>query len=186
MINQKGLSIIGIKSVISFIAMPQDPCMFLCKKKDKNKESVIYIAINVDDMLLAPNNIIWLSEIKKSLSQLFETKGLGKIDRCLGIEFTCDKSRVCLQQTQYVNKLLTRSNMSECKPVLTPMEINCKLSKPEYINTKEMKKYPYQHLVGALLYLSVSARPDIPYTVNYLSQFNNNYNSEHWKTAKRV
>ena len=171
---------------LGFIAMPQDPCMFVSKKKDKNKESVIYIAIYVDDMLLVSNNIIWLSEIKKSLSQLFETKDLRKIDRCLGIEFTCDKSRVCLQQTQYVNKLLTHFNMSECKPVLTPMEINCKLSKPEYINTKEMEKYPYQRLIGALLYLSVSTRSDIAYTVNYLSQFNNNYNSEHWKAAKRV
>ena len=171
---------------LGFKAMPQDPCMFVCEKKHKNKESLIYIAIYVDDMLLASNNIVWLSEIKKSLSQSFETKDLGKIDRCLGIEFTCDKNRVCLRQTQYVNKLLMRFNMSECKPVLTPMEINCKLSKPEYVNTKEMEIYPYQRLIGALLYLSVSTRPDIAYTVNYLSQFNSNYNSDHWKAAKRV
>ena len=127
-----------------------------------------------------------MNEVKKSLSQSFETKDLGKVERCLGIEFTCEKNRVCLQQTQYVNKLLTRFRMSECKQILTPMESNCKLSKPDHVNMSEMEKYPYQSLIGALLYLSVSTRPDIAYSVNYLSQFNNNYNGEHWKAAKRV
>lgn len=37
-----------------------------------------------------------------------------------------------------------------------------------------------------MLYLAITSRPDIAYCVNYLSQFNTNYNSEHWQAAKRV
>ncbi|XP_041564471.1 secreted RxLR effector protein 161-like [Drosophila elegans] len=32
----------------------------------------------------------------------------------------------------------------------------------------------------------VSTRPDITFAVNFLNQFNANYNAEHWKAAKRV
>lgn len=36
------------------------------------------------------------------------------------------------------------------------------------------------------MYLAVQTRPDIAYTVSFLSQFNNCYSELHWKCAKRV
>ena len=36
------------------------------------------------------------------------------------------------------------------------------------------------------MYLAVSTRPDISYTVSALSQFNQNHGEEHWNAAKRV
>ena len=36
------------------------------------------------------------------------------------------------------------------------------------------------------MFLAVSTRPDIVYSINFLSQFHNNYNVEHWKAVKRV
>ncbi|KAK2577722.1 hypothetical protein KPH14_012684, partial [Odynerus spinipes] len=45
---------------------------------------------------------------------------------------------------------------------------------------------PYQQLIGSLNFLAVCTRPDITYTVNYLSRFNNCHEEEHWIAAKRV
>lgn len=45
---------------------------------------------------------------------------------------------------------------------------------------------PYQKLIGCLMYLAVLTRPDIAYSVSYLSQFNNCYNYTHWTYAKRI
>ena len=49
---------------------------------------------------------------------------------------------------------------------------------------------PYQELIGCLLYLGVCVcvwtRPDIAYTVSFLSQFNTSYTSVHWNLAKRI
>lgn len=76
--------------------------------------------------------------------------------------------------------------MADCKPATTPMQVNCKLSKPDRADIREMDKYPYQNLIGALLHLLVTTRPDITFAVNYLSQFNSNFNNEHWKAAKII
>lgn len=45
---------------------------------------------------------------------------------------------------------------------------------------------PYQELIGSLMYLAVLTRPDIAYSVSFLSQFNSNHTLEHWKCAKRI
>ena len=44
----------------------------------------------------------------------------------------------------------------------------------------------YKNLIGALLYISSSTRPDISYNVNYLSRYQNSYDKTHWKYALRV
>lgn len=63
------------------------------------------------------------------------------------------------------------------------MEINLKLLKD--VNNKSLK-IPYQQLIGSLMYLSVLTRPDISFSVSYLSQFNNCFNETHWKHLKRL
>jgi hypothetical protein len=57
---------------------------------------------------------------------------------------------------------------------------NEKLKKPDF--QEDTTKYPYQSLIGSLMYLAVSTRPDISYTVSALGQFNQNHGEEHWNT----
>lgn len=74
--------------------------------------------------------------------------------------------------------------MSECKPVSTPMMLNSKLLKAE--NSIDDDLYQYRQLMGCLMYLSVSTRPDIAFACSQLSQFNNNFDKSHWLAAKRI
>ncbi|XP_071054696.1 uncharacterized protein [Onthophagus taurus] len=53
-------------------------------------------------------------------------------------------------------------------------------------NDATMKKYPYQNLIESLMYASIGTKPHITFSVNFLSQFNTNYNESHWIAAKRV
>ena len=59
------------------------------------------------------------------------------------------------------------------------------MQKPDPENVPD-SALPYQNLIGSLMYLSVSTRPDITYAVSALSQFNVNYSQEHRVAAKRV
>lgn len=76
--------------------------------------------------------------------------------------------------------------MLECNTVSTPLEPNIKLLKPTNEADAEELKLSYKELIGALTYLAQETRPDISFSVNYLSQFNNCYRREHWNAAKRV
>lgn len=69
--------------------------------------------------------------------------------------------------------------MDDAKPVKTPVEVGLKLEKA----AKVREELPYQSLIGSL---AVATRPDIMFSVSYLSQFNACYNDTHWKAAKRV
>lgn len=117
----------------------------------------------------------------------FPMKDLGLVKTCLGIEFEQDIKRheIRLVQQNYVNKLLSRFGMSECKPASTPIEIKSDLPAKQDEEEKD-DRIPYQRLIGGLLYLAISTRPDISYAVSYLSQFNTCYQEKHWKAAKRV
>jgi hypothetical protein len=80
--------------------------------------------------------------------------------------------------------------MENCKGVTTPINPNEKLSKEMCPKTEDEKKavekLPYQSLVGSLMYLAVSTRPESAHAVNMLSQFNTNFGEQHWRAAKRV
>ncbi|XP_041564465.1 secreted RxLR effector protein 161-like [Drosophila elegans] len=80
--------------------------------------------------------------------------------------------------------------MENCKPVNTPINTNEKLSTemcPKTENEKEeVSSVPYQSLIGALMWLAVSTRPDIAFAVSALSQYNTNFGKQHWIAAKRV
>lgn len=44
----------------------------------------------------------------------------------------------------------------------------------------------YRKVIGELLYISTGTRPDVAYSVNYLSRFQNCYDDTHFKYALRI
>ena len=73
-----------------------------------------------------------------------------------------------LGQSAYASKLLERSGMAECKPCVTPMEERLKLTKAS--TAAKVNATLYRSIVDGLRYL-VHARPDIGFTVGYVSRF---------------
>lgn len=103
----------------------------------------------------------------------------------LGMKITRDweKGTIILHQKDYINHILKRFNMSNCKSSPTPLETN--LNFDMYVENCS-SNIPYQQLIGSLMYLAILRRPDISYSVSFLSQFNNCYYQSHWKCAKRI
>jgi len=50
----------------------------------------------------------------------------------------------------------------------------------------EMCQYPYISIVGSLMYLALTTRPDIAYAARVLARFNSNPGLPHWQAAKHV
>ena len=89
--------------------------------------------------------------------------------------------------TQTVSSLLNLALDSklDCKPVKIPISIGSQLIK-ETEQDESVDQKQYQSAVGSLMYLAVSTRPDISYSVGSLTRFNSKPTKEHWTALKRV
>ena len=166
---------------IGATASASDPCLF---HMGAGRE-ITLIAIYVDDILIASKNTRKIAEIGDLLATEYEVKHLGDVKHCLGVEFRQTSGKVTMHQQGYVNDVLTRFGMAECKPVATPVDSGSKLIKNQ-VQSSEDLKLPYRELVGALTYLASTTRPEISFAVSRLEQFNNCFGKEHWTAAKRV
>jgi len=157
-----------------------DPCVFT--KKDKG---IMIIATYVDDIIVACKESSSADKLYKHLANDLEMKNLGEVSSSLSMEFKQDKGDICITQRSYTESVLNRFGMANATPVATPLEPNCKIDKADEEEADKSKR-PYQELIGSLIYLAVSTRPDIAHAVNFLSQFNTCHGDEHWSAAKRV
>ena len=81
------------------------------------------ILFYVDDILIASNSQEKLEEIKNCLGKAFEMKDLGEPKSFLGIyiERNKEEKSFLINQTNYIENILERFSMKDCKPQSTPM-----------------------------------------------------------------
>lgn len=165
---------------IGYCKSKLEPCMYI--KNVDNFKTIV--TVYVDDFFIFSNCKRETEKLKNVLSNQFQIKDLGQVKQCLGMNVNFDKlnKSVTLSQENYINTLLRKFNMTDCKAVDTPMESKLSVKDKQNINNQ----VPYQRLIGSLMYLSVLTRPDITYAVSYLSQFNHCHTKAHWGYAKRV
>ena len=79
---------------------------------------------------LLVNDLNLLRDTKQFLSNTFEMKDLGNASYVLGIQIYQDRSKdiLGLSQKGYIEKLLQRYNMQDCKPLDTLIAKGDKLS----------------------------------------------------------
>ncbi|RVW21903.1 Retrovirus-related Pol polyprotein from transposon TNT 1-94 [Vitis vinifera] len=154
--------------------------------------SYIFLVLYVDDILLASNDPDLLIETKHMLSTHFDMKDLGEASYVLGIKILRDRANGVLKLSQraYIEKILKRFNMHNCKSTKAPIVKGDKFSKAQCPQNdderEEMKTIPYSSVVGSLMYAQVCTRPDIAFVVGMLGRYLSNPGSQHWKAAKKV
>ena len=117
------------------------------------------IAVYVDDLRIASTSESEMSSLKKLLGARFKMKDLGSLQYILGINVQQETDSVCLNQAAYIEPILNRFGMDQCKPVSTPAAVDVKLVKDD--GSKSVNQTLYQSMIGSLLYLAVATRPDI-------------------------
>lgn len=79
--------------------------------------------------------------------------------------------------------VLKKFRMFDSKACSTPMEMNLKIK--SNVNDIETSK-PFRQLLGCLNYIANMTRPDICFSVNYLSQFQDKPTDEMYQYCKRI
>eukprot|EP00253_Pinus_taeda_P029617 PITA_29617 len=120
---------------------------------------------------------------EKFMKEEFEMTDMGLLRYFLGIEVDQNENGIFISQEKYVNKVLDRFNMQECKAAITPTVIGLKLSKED--SSKDFDPSLYKSIVGSLMYLTAT-RPDIMFVVSLISRFIERPKEAHWQAAKRI
>ncbi|KAG6619109.1 putative integrase [Phytophthora cinnamomi] len=165
---------------IGFRVSSYDPCLYI---KVVDGECVLLL-VYVDDVLVTGSSAEMIAEVKRQLKSRFEMTDSGKCSFILGIEVVDNADgSVTLSQARYINDILERFGMQDCKPAASPVDISMKL-----VSSDAMTKLdaPFREAVGALMHLMTSTRPDIAFAVGYVSRFMENPQVEHWIAVKRI
>ena len=128
-----------------------------------------------------------LNEEKKSIGTRFNVKDLGEVSQVLGMLVQRDRESrtLTISQPKYLEGVLKRFNMGQCKPVSTPMEQGRQFHElPE--NKSPVNVQEYQSIIGCLIYATTAARPDLASAVSILSKYMSRPGKEHWQGAKRI
>lgn len=158
-----------------------DPCVYVTKK-----EPIIYLALYVDDGLVFGQEDSDIYHLLEYLKKHFKVKEINS--SCfLGLEIArAPDGSIFLHQTKYIERVLHKYNMADCKGKPTPLEAGHALNKPETLKDSIIEGIPYAELVGSLLYCSIATRPDISYPLSVLSKYTSQPREIHWQALKRV
>ncbi|KAF2320905.1 hypothetical protein GH714_031751 [Hevea brasiliensis] len=116
------------------------------------------------------------------LSKEFSMKDLGPLHHFLGIQIQSTDSGLQLNQTRYAYSILERAQMVDCQPMPTPL-----VQRHDAVTDPTPVADPtfFRGLVGSLQYLTLT-RPDLSYSVNYISQFMHSPTLSHLKYVRRI
>lgn len=143
----------------------------------------LVVGVYVDDLVITGGNHSELDQFKKEMRETFQMSDLGLLRYYLGLEVSQTDEGITLSQGACAKKILEAAGMVGCNPSQTPMEPRLKLSK---LSTSPcVDATDYRKIVGSLRYL-VNSRPDLAFSVGYVSRFMEKPTTEHLAAVKRV
>ena len=90
----------------------------------------------------------------------------------LGLRIRREEGKVKFDQVRYIETMLDRFQLRQCKPSRTRADLNIKIQNTEN-GDEEVDQRIYRKLVKSLLYLAKQTRPDTIFTVTILSSHMN-------------
>ncbi|PPQ82476.1 hypothetical protein CVT24_002389, partial [Panaeolus cyanescens] len=177
---------------LGFTRLDAETCLYVMRGEGGK---LCFLVVYVDDLILAATSRAYMDEIKTKLAATFKMRDLGPASYVLGIQIRRDRRKriIGLSQRQYIDTVLKRCGMEDCKPVFTPLSTQNRLTADDPINNDTLtemtinnKTVSYATVVGSLMYAMMGTRPDIAYATGLLGRFSTNPKRCHWEAAKRV
>jgi hypothetical protein len=107
------------------------------------------LLVYVDDIVIASNDSIAISDLTVLLNFAFKLKDLGSLKFFLGLEIARSSKGISVSQEKYALEILDDCGVLAAKPSLVPMEPNLKLSR----DSGELIPDPtiYRRMIGRLV-----------------------------------
>lgn len=169
-----------------FVRSLSDTCLYT--KHIGNSKT--YVLLYVDDLLIFGNDSNEICNLKSMLNREFQMKDLGLVCNFLGIKVIQDLENgiTKLSQKEYLENVLRKFEMHNCKEMSTPMDLNFNaksLEEKKSVIDKNIEK-KCRKIIGSLSYAALGTRPDICVAVSILSRYQNHANNTLLMALKRV
>lgn len=180
-----------VKALVAgdFAVSQADPGLFM----KQTKAGTIYLITYVDDMVIAGADLSEVETVKQYLSGVFEVTDLGEVAHFLGNIVVRNSNSVRVSNPVKVKELLADYGIESPKKVLTPMdhsfvvtEMSVEAGKTGGSGKPLGEGHRYNELIGSLMYLANTTRPDLQLAVGLLSRFRSKPTTAHWSAALRV
>ncbi|SGY12439.1 BQ5605_C011g06508 [Microbotryum silenes-dioicae] len=166
---------------IGFTRTDSDHAVFVRKERDRRS----FLSIHVDDGLLTGDGD--LDSVLCQLKARFEARSTDKASFFLGQSIRCEgkMGAAIVNQGHFVDAILEEHHMANASPRPTP------LAAPSTLRNRadsgfDPASIPYRAIVGKLLYLSGTTRPDIAFAISKAARFCNDFTAEHWEALKHI
>jgi hypothetical protein len=163
----------------NFVHCKSDPNVYMLRMDNSNLLPVLY----VDDLLITGFSTSVIGVVKMIFHDRFLMIDMVPLHFFLGLEISQDASGIKLYQDKYVQDLLERFHVTDCKSSLTPFLSGFRLE--DGGDTPLVENTLYRQLVGSLLYITHSI-PNLSYAVGAVFRFIQEPHELHWKTTKCI
>jgi len=164
---------------LGFVEAKSNTSLFIYKRGS----DIAYLLLYVDDIVLTASSPGLLRRIISALQQEFSMKDLGKLHHFLGMHVQQCGDGLFLSQRQYMQDILDRAGMAECKPCSTPVDTNPKVAAADGPPVADATDF--RSLAGALQYLTFT-QPDIAYAVQQVCLHMHDPREPHLAALKRI
>jgi len=140
----------------------------------------------VDDILLM-GSAEEVQSMRSAIQRRFTIKDLGNVKLFLRMLVERDRGRciIYLSQRVYLDKVLKRFRMDECKGCATSMDVKAKLHARRE-EEEAADKVLYEEAVTSLAYAAITTRPDIAYATGLVGRFAADPSMLHWAAVKKI
>lgn len=129
-----------------------------------------------------------MKTLKVSFIKKYDIKDLGEIKIIIRWQIHQDlvASTIKIDQSAFIQNLVIKEKFTNCNANIISIKSRLSIKMIDLEDYKKANFYTYQQLIGKLIYLAYSMRPDIAFVVEQLSKHNVNPRSGHLQVAKRV
>ncbi|KAJ1603992.1 hypothetical protein NDA14_003418 [Ustilago hordei] len=165
---------------MGFFQVECAPCIYT---KGQGEDMAI-VVIYVDDTLVIAPRLETVLKVKKQIGQRWKMEDSGEVSHFLGIKISRDRAMrtMTIGQSGYIDQVLAKHLDKRTKPTMVPMQ-----SIPEgTLVASAAQQKEYLVIVGKLLWVANSTRPDLSLTMGVLARHMREPSQEHYQAAQRV
>ena len=145
---------------------------------------LVMVALYVDCLLIAAPNETIVGNVKRQLSRIYSMKDLGPVRKFLGMNVRQTPRSISITLADYISTAAASSEVPLHKQVHTPLSPSTDFQGEHSPLLEDITSY--QAIVGQLLFIANTGRPDVAYSVGLLSRFLQAPRQVHLRAAHRV